>query len=200
MKAVILNGSPRKKGSTATALRAIHDELATEAEVEWFDAYDLKLKPCMGCMKCRPDGECVLPADDAQRVRAAVSSSDILVVGTPAYWGNMTAPLKMLFDRNVTLFESFDGGWPKPKQKGKRAAIVVSSGSPMPWSMLPTQGGGAIRSVRTILRSGGYSIKGTMRLAAVKPEEVNGPRQTAQAAAIARKLLALAIIDPTHSA
>ena len=136
MKTVILNGSPRKNGSTAAFLAIMKEKLSEAGQVEWFDAYNLTVKPCMGCMRCRPDGVCVLPSDDAQRVRAAIASAEAFVVGTPVYWNNMTAPLKAVFDRNVTLFESFAKGWPSPKLRGKRAAIVVSAGSPWPFSRL----------------------------------------------------------------
>ncbi|MDA8427406.1 MAG: flavodoxin family protein [Treponema sp.] len=169
MKSVILNGSPRKGGATATVLKAMREELGRGGQVEWFDAYDLDIEPCAGCLGCRPNGDCVQPSDDAQRVRAAISSADALIVGTPAYWGNMSAPLKLIFDRNVTLFESFEKGLPSPKLKGKKAALVVASGAPWPFNHLPDSGGGAARSLRKILRAGGMKIEGGIFVSGIGP-------------------------------
>jgi len=36
-------------------------------------------------MKCRPDGECSLPEDDAHRVGRKIKEADGLIVGTPTY-------------------------------------------------------------------------------------------------------------------
>ena len=47
MSILILNGSPRKKGTVATLLKSISDAVSQKHEVEWFDIYDLKMKPAM---------------------------------------------------------------------------------------------------------------------------------------------------------
>ena len=63
---LILNGSPRKKGVTTTILKIIADEARSAgAEVEWVDVNDLSIRPCIGCLQCRPDKKCILPRDDA---------------------------------------------------------------------------------------------------------------------------------------
>ncbi len=189
MKTVILNGSPRKKGSTAAFLSVMKEKLSESGQVEWFDAYDLRIKPCMGCMKCRPDGECALPPDDAQRVRAAIASADALVVGTPMYWNNMTAPLKAIFDRNVTLFESFAKGRPSPKLRGKKAAIVVSAGSPWPFSSLSLLWGSPARLLKTILRAGGMKIMGNILISGAGAGAPLSARVTARALSVSEKLM-----------
>jgi flavorubredoxin len=124
------------------------------------DVNDLAIKPCMGCLQCRPDKVCVLPRDDAHRVGELIQESDVLIVGSPTYWGNITGPLKMLFDRNVPTFEYVGGkGFPKPNHKGERAIIVVASSSPWPFNLLPSQSGGAVRALKTILKSAGYTLE-----------------------------------------
>lgn len=160
---LILNGSPRKHGVTTTLLRLIADEArAAGAEVEWVDVNDLSIKPCIGCLKCRPDKTCILPRDDAHRVGELIESCSGLVVGTPTYWGNMAGPLKLLFDRNVTVFEDYvlyTWRFPKPKHKGKKAAIVTASLAPFPFNQFPSQSRGAIRAVKTVLKAGGFDIR-----------------------------------------
>ncbi len=160
---LMLNGSPRKNGVTASILKIIADEARSAgAEVEWVDVNDLSIKPCIGCLKCRPDKRCILPRDDAHRIGELIARCSGLVVGTPTYWGNMTGPLKLLFDRNVTIFEDYvlyTWRFPKPKHKGKKAAIVTASLAPFPFNQLPSQSRGAIRAVKTVLNAGGFTIR-----------------------------------------
>jgi NAD(P)H-dependent FMN reductase len=159
---LILNGSPRKKGVTTTILKIIADEARSAgAEVEWVDVNDLSIRPCIGCLKCRPDKKCILPRDDAHRIGELIEGCSGLVVGTPTYWGNMTGPLKLLFDRNVTTLEHYvlyTMRFPKPKHKGKKAAIVTASLAPFPFNQLPSQSRGTLRAVKTVLRAAGFDI------------------------------------------
>ena len=118
MKLLVLNGSPKKKGTVATLLRAVAEGAAQKHEVEWIDVYDLKMQPCLGCMKCRPDGECCLPEDDAHRVGRKIKEAGGLIVGTPTYWANMSSQLKMLLDRTVPAFISQKpNGIPIPRRE-----------------------------------------------------------------------------------
>ena len=149
---------------TTTILKIIADEARTAgAEVEWVDVNDLSIRPCIGCLKCRPDKKCILPRDDAHRIGELIEHCSGLVVGTPTYWGNMTGPLKLLFDRNVPTLEhyvlyTYTMRFPKPKHKGKKAAIVTASLAPFPFNQLPSQSRGTLRTVKTVLRAAGFVI------------------------------------------
>jgi len=172
MKILVLNGSPRKKGTVATLLKAIADGAAERHEVEWIDVYDLKMKPCIACMKCRPDKECVLPEDDAHLVGRKIREAGGLVVGTPTHWGNMSTQLKLLFDRNVPVFMGEKAnGMPIPQQKGKPAVIVTACTTPWPFNFLAGESRGAIRAVHEVLHYGGYKILGKL----AKPDSKKKP-------------------------
>ena len=162
MNLLALNGSPRKNGTVALLLKAVADGASEKHKVEWIDVYDLKMKPCIACMKCRPDKTCALTSDNAHTVGQKIKSADGLIVGTPTHWGNMSTPLKILFDRNVPVFLGEQtSGIPYPRQKGKPAAIVTACSTPWPFNLLSSAGSrGAARSVWTILRYGGYNILG----------------------------------------
>jgi multimeric flavodoxin WrbA len=71
------------------------------ADVRWFDVNDLNVHPCIGCMKCRATGRCVLPEDDGHRMAEEMKLCDALILGTPVYWGNMSGQMKLMFDRIV---------------------------------------------------------------------------------------------------
>ena len=105
MKALILNGSPRPQGVVVQALRTAADTLRQAgADIEWIDAYRMEFRPCTGCMQCRTTNICPLPRDAAHAVGEQIRQADLLVVGTPTYWGGMSARLKMLFERLVPIF------------------------------------------------------------------------------------------------
>jgi putative NADPH-quinone reductase len=163
MKIVILNGSPRKNGTVSTLLKAVAAPLSTPHETEWIDVCRLDMKFCTACMTCRDKGTCVLPEDDAHRVGQKIQQADALVIGTPTHWGNMCAPLKLLFDRNVPVFMGESPkGMPQPRQKGKRAAIVTACTTPWPFNFILPESRGAIRAVKEVLHYGGYKLVGTI--------------------------------------
>lgn len=163
MHVLILHASPRRKGVTSTLLSEIEAAIGSAHEVETVRVHDLNIKPCIGCVKCRPDKPCILPRDDAHLFAEKVRWADFLVIGCPNYWGNMPGTLKLLFDRNVSLFEYCEARAiryvPKPRLRGKRAALVVSSGSPFPYNLLRSQSRGTIGAVSTVLKAGGIKIE-----------------------------------------
>ena len=162
MNILILNGSPRRKGVTSTLLDELKAGIDSKHKVEIVRVHDLNMKPCIGCLKCRPDKNCILPRDDAHALAETLKNADIIVIGAPVYWGNMPGPLKIFFDRNVTLFEYCEAKpiryVPKPQLRGKSCVLVVSAGCPFPWSLLPSQCRGTIRSLKTILNAGGIKV------------------------------------------
>jgi NAD(P)H-dependent FMN reductase len=189
MKMLVLNASPRKKGNVAGLLSAVVEGANGAADVEWIDVYGLSIKPCISCMKCRPDKPCALPKDDAHAVAEKIAAADVLVVGTPTYWGNMSAPLKALFDRIVTTVEHIEKtGLPRPRLKGKRAVIVTALSSPWPFSLLPSQASGAVSSVKRVLSGGGVKIVGTLILSGTRSMDEIPARAIRRARSIGRSL------------
>lgn len=137
--------------------------MSGEHEVDWIDVCELNMKNCTACMVCREKERCILPEDDAHLMAKKIRDADALVIGTPTHWGNMCAPLKLLFDRNVPVFmgES-QRGMPVPRQKGKRAVVVTACTTPWPFNFILPESRGAIRAVKEVLHYGGYRIVGTI--------------------------------------
>lgn len=93
-------------------------------------------------------------------------------MGTPTHWGNMSAQLKLLFDRNVPIIMGEKpNGMPLPLQKGKPAVIVTACTTPWPFNFIAAESRGAIRTVNEVLRYGGYKLLGKV----VKPGTKNKP-------------------------
>ncbi len=162
MNVLIINASPRKNGITSSLLAEAEATVNSTHDTDSVRIHDLDVKPCIGCLKCRPDKACVLPRDDAHILAEKLKRSGLLILGSPVYWGNMRGTLKTFFDRNVPLFEYCEAKAiryvPKPQLKGKKASLIVSGGSPFPYNLLPSQSRGTIRSLRTILKAGGVKI------------------------------------------
>jgi NAD(P)H-dependent FMN reductase len=168
VQVLVVNASPRKRGVTSALLDEFVAAIPAH-EVERFRLYDHEVKPCTGCLRCRPDAACVLARDGAHELAEAVTRADVIVIGSPVYWGNVPGPLKNFFDRSVTLFEDTrdEGGWhtAPPRLKGKRAVLIVSGIAPFPANRLGSQGGGAVRALKTVLRAGGVTIGGVLNVA-----------------------------------
>lgn len=89
MNVLILNASPRKKGITSTLLTKVKSTLNSTHNTEIIRIQELNIKPCTGCLKCRPDKTCILPRDDAHILAEKIKESDTIIIGSPVYWGNI---------------------------------------------------------------------------------------------------------------
>lgn len=167
MKILILNASPRTQGNISSMLRMIGQECeAGGAQVQHVRVQELHVRPCVACMKCRSTLQCVLPADDAQRVLSLIQECDALVVGAPCYWGNMPGTLKVLFDRMVYgMMGENSLAIPKPLHKGKRCVIVTASSTMWPFNILANQTRGVVRALKEILGWSGFKVVKTIQKA-----------------------------------
>jgi multimeric flavodoxin WrbA len=159
MRILFINGSPRKNGTVAAIMKRLYSRLLENHDVEWFDAYSLKVKPCVGCMKCRETGACLLPQDDGHLMAGRIKDADVIVTGTPVYWGNMSSMLKMLFERNVPLFMGESSrGIPIARLKGKKSIIVTACTTPWPFNYIMNQSRGAVRALKEIFKYGAIDV------------------------------------------
>lgn len=158
---LVLNGSPRRDGLVSRMLGHIVENLSEDCAVEYYFVHDLKFGACTGCMACRSKLRCFLPEDDAHRIAGAIRTADVLVIGSPCYWGNMNGELKMLFDRLVyAMMGEKENGMPIPLHKGKRAVLVTTCNTVWPFSVWFGQTGGVFRALGEILKWSGFRVVG----------------------------------------
>lgn len=190
MKVLVLNGSPRKNGTVSSLLEALAEPLSAEHEIEWVEVCKLNMKYCTACMVCREKESCILPEDDAHIVGKKIQEADALVIGTPTHWGNMCAPLKLLFDRNVPVFMGESPrGMPVPRQKGKRAAVVTACTTPWPFNFIFPESRGAIRAVKEVLNYGGYKTVGAVTNPGTKKTKEVSSSLKSKARRLGKKLI-----------
>lgn len=192
MNILTINASPRKKGVTSTLLKEFEEGVKSNHNIKSVEIQRLNIKPCRGCLKCRPDKECILPRDDAHVLADEIRACDIIVIGSPVYWGNIPGPLKVFFDRSVSLFEYCEAKAiryiPRPQLRGKQAILLVSGGSPFPFHLMSSQSRGAIRSLKTILKAGGIKIRNTLNVTDSYNFDKKGKRYISKVRNIAESL------------
>ncbi|WP_274950017.1 flavodoxin family protein [Bacteroides cutis] len=160
MKILIINSSPRRQGNISKMLDLMKQEAESlEVETNYIRASELKVHPCIGCMKCRETLKCCLPEDDAQQVLHFIEEADALIIGAPCYWGNMPGTLKVLFDRMVYgMMGENSMGIPLPLHKGKKAIIVSTSTTPYPFNILYNLTRGVVKALKEILKWSGFKV------------------------------------------
>ena len=95
---LILKGSPREKGNSATlADRAAAGAKDAGAEVESVYLHGLDIRPCDGCDLCR-EGPCVIE-DDMQPLYPKLAAAEAILLASPVYWFTYSAQLKLCIDR-----------------------------------------------------------------------------------------------------
>lgn len=190
MKALILNGSPRTNGKVSQILHIIEKQLEADGiETEFVEVNSLDFKCCIGCMKCREKGRCVLPEDDAHRIGDLIKACDAMVIGSPVYWGNISGKLKSLFDRQVAVMTGESKtGIPIPLLKGKKALVVNACTTPFPFNILASQSTKAYTAVKEILNYSGVKIKGKIMLAGTKRMQALPEKIIRRAEKLAKKL------------
>lgn len=101
MKVLMINGSPRQKGNTSTAL----DEIARQLEKHGIDSETVWIgnKPVRGCIACNTckgkPGACVFDDDICNGISAKMNGADALVVGSPVYWGQPNGAVLSIVQR-----------------------------------------------------------------------------------------------------
>lgn len=100
MKVVCLLGSPRPKGNSTT-LAKIFCEAAEElgANVQTFALNKLSYRGCQACETCKTKLDRCALKDDLAQVLDAIRDTDILVLATPVYFGDISGQMKMFIDR-----------------------------------------------------------------------------------------------------
>lgn len=117
MKVLLINGSPRPNGCTATALeemiRVFQDQ---GVETELIHVGNKNIRGCIACNSCARQKKCVFD-DLVNETAARFEEADGLVIGSPVYYGSPNGTLLSFLDR---LFYST----PFPKHMKVGAAVV----------------------------------------------------------------------------
>ncbi len=120
-------GSPRKNGNTSVT---IHNILKTAslkgALIEKIFLNELKIKPCQGCDYCKSHKNCKTK-DDFQKVIEKIKKATGVIIGSPIYFGTISAQTKIFIDRLYSLFDKDFNNKLKGRRKGAFVLVWAAS-------------------------------------------------------------------------
>ena len=103
MKIACLLGSPRSNGNSTSIARIFCNELTKEnPEVKYFELNKLNYKGCQACDACKNKSEHCVLKDDMAEVLKSVEESDLIILASPVYYGDVTSQLKAFIDRTYS--------------------------------------------------------------------------------------------------
>lgn len=116
MKVIGIVGSPRSNGNTRKLVELVLEGAAeTGAETELVLLGEKDIQYCTSCFACK-EGECPIQ-DDMVEIMEKVRAADVLVLGSPSYYDNVTGLMKSFIDRSNRLFHT-------QEMTGRRAVLV----------------------------------------------------------------------------
>ena len=124
MKAVAINGSPRKGGNTEILLKkALAPLTASGWETEFFQLGGTPIRGCQACYQCfqKKNFRCSQKDDVFNRCFEKMVAADAIILGSPTYFTDVSAEMKALLDR-AGLVALANGGL----FRGKIGAAVVA--------------------------------------------------------------------------
>lgn len=121
MNILILNGSPRKNGSTSAFVAAFKEGAESKGHaVEVVHVGGMKINGCLACEYChgKGNGKCV-QQDDMQALYPKLASADMVVIASPVHYWSFSGQIQSCITR-----------WYAPGQPAaKKYALILSSGS-----------------------------------------------------------------------
>lgn len=99
MKIIYISGSPRRNSNTEYLLKLLKSKF--NGEIIKLSNY--RIESCRACMDCRGKGKCVLNDDMSTIVIPKLLESDVIFLGTPVYFNNVSSQMKAFIDRTHCL-------------------------------------------------------------------------------------------------
>ena len=131
MKVIAINGSPKKEGNTAQALRMVGDEL-TAAGID-FEILHIGHKLIHGCKACgtcaeKRDEKCSITTDDLNQWIQQLKEADGIILGAPVYYSGIPGTMKSFLDR-LFYVSGANGGFFRHKVGAAVVAVRRTGGS-----------------------------------------------------------------------
>ena len=125
MKTLILNGSPRVNGDTASLIKELTKKLPGEYKI--VNAYQCDVSPCVDCRYCWEHSGCAI-ADEMQEIYDYIQECDNILIASPVYFSELTGKLLDLGSRLQTYYCATFFRKEKPIPKEKKGAVILVGG------------------------------------------------------------------------
>ena len=94
-----ISGTPREGGNSEILLNsALEPFVESGWDITKILLSEKKIEPCTGCETCVERKSCYIN-DDMTEIYDAYEKCDAIIITAPAYWRNVPAQLKAVFDR-----------------------------------------------------------------------------------------------------
>ncbi len=133
MKITCVLGSPRQNGNSTLMARAFLDTAAgLGADITLYTLNDMTVRGCQGCMACKTTIDHCVIRDDLTQVLESLASTDVLLLASPIYYGNVSSQLKAFIDRSYSLLVPDYMTNPRPHRlpDGKQMVMFLTQGYP----------------------------------------------------------------------
>ena len=131
MKVLLVNGSTRKNGNTATALQEAARQLEKEGiATETLQISGEPVRDCIGCGGCK-NGLCVFDGDAVNELIRKAKECDGFIFGTPVYYTHPSGRMLSVLDR---AFHA--GGAAFAKKPGAAVAVARRGGTTASFDVL----------------------------------------------------------------
>lgn len=141
MKALFINGGPRKNWSTFKMLeQAMKGAADAGAETEMIHLYDVHFNGCISCLACKlknskTNGICAVK-DNLRPILEKSHDADVIVIGSPIYFSNVTGMTRAFMERLMYPVLSYN---PRADEDGNIQMSLL--GRTIPNAMIYTMGG-----------------------------------------------------------
>lgn len=139
MKAIFVNGSPRKQWNTHMLLQeAMLGAADAGFDTELIHLADYPVTGCKSCFACKRKGSdcggvCAI-RDELQPVYQRIMEADVLVIGSPVYFGGLSALTQAFLERLLFPVHEYkkpvNGIRPRVLPKAKKLGLIVSMNCP----------------------------------------------------------------------
>jgi len=99
MDIVYISGSPRKNSNTDYLLNVLNSIISGTM----IKLSDYCIESCQACRDCRGKGECVIRDDMQKLIIPKLLKSNVIVLGIPVYFNNVSSQMKLFMDRTYCL-------------------------------------------------------------------------------------------------
>jgi multimeric flavodoxin WrbA len=92
---IFVSGSPRGISNTDYLLKLTLSTVGGQ----YVKLVDYHVEPCKSCWACQVSGKCVIDDDMSNTLIPMLLEADVLILGSPVYFNNVSAQLKAFMDR-----------------------------------------------------------------------------------------------------
>jgi multimeric flavodoxin WrbA len=186
LQVIGISGSPRTAGNSEIllghALEPFREQGWTVFE---FHLSNRAVAPCRGCDGCTQTGACVID-DEMDQLYQAYACCAALIIASPAYYRNVTAQLKAVFDRSYATRAS------RPLAGKIGGAIAVGRGTGGGQSLVLTIIHNFFLSCGALCAPG--ELNGVSAVADQPGDVLSQPRRLRQARVLGQNLLRYATL------